>query len=329
MRRIMKLSPVSFLGGWFKQKKPRFSFNENQLKNLHKAALSSAILSAFIMIVPPVISSFSILPLLENLNVCRHLADTLLSPTPYIEDTHRQILELIRRLNSVDHEITKLAMLKIIAASFSLILLVASICSTVLHFRYRAEMEKKLATYAQMLQIANDQLELLAKMDPLTEVLNRRGLTEMLQIEVARSLRHENRIYALLLDCDDFKNINENFGHSGGDFVLKHVADSCKAATRPTDLVSRIGGDEFLVILGNSSLTIATIVAERIRSKINVVLSIGKTSCLPSVSIACVDVPLNEPSIDTILVGARDALKRGKGTGKNIVVVAESATERQ
>ena len=89
----------------------------------------------------------------------------------------------------------------------------------------------------------------LAILDPLTGLYNRRFTEERLRTEIARADRHGNPLIAMVLDLDDFKGINDHYGHSAGDLVLKEFARRLSKATRGLDVAVRLGGDEFLVIL--------------------------------------------------------------------------------
>jgi diguanylate cyclase (GGDEF)-like protein len=88
-----------------------------------------------------------------------------------------------------------------------------------------------------------------ADVDPLTEVLNRRGFERELVRSLAYVKRHGTSAALLYLDLDDFKRVNDRYGHTGGDAVLQAVASVLKRHTRASDLVARLGGDEFAVLL--------------------------------------------------------------------------------
>ena len=98
------------------------------------------------------------------------------------------------------------------------------------------------------LQAERDALRATASTDPLTGVLNRRGLGERLRYEVARHARQEREFAVVALDLDGFKLVNDRFGHQAGDEILRDVAEAMAAAVRDQDSVARLGGDEFCVL---------------------------------------------------------------------------------
>lgn len=100
--------------------------------------------------------------------------------------------------------------------------------------------------------------------DPLTEVYNRRSLDEMAARFISRARRSQEPLTFLIVDVDRFKEVNTKFGHITGDFVLSEVAGLLRSSTRGSDAVVRYGGDEFLVILANTSLQNAATVVQRI-----------------------------------------------------------------
>lgn len=118
----------------------------------------------------------------------------------------------------------------------------------------------------ESLEIARTDLENLASIDPLTQCANRRHFFKIGYHEVRRAQRHKRTLSMLALDLDHFKKVNDTFGHSIGDQVLQVTADIFRRASRPTDIVGRIGGEEFAIILPETPVSGALIVAERILS---------------------------------------------------------------
>jgi len=104
--------------------------------------------------------------------------------------------------------------------------------------------------------------------DPLTGLGNRGALENALEHQWQMAQRYEQGLSALMIDIDHFKNINDNYGHDIGDYVIKSVANSILATTRQTDLSFRYGGEEFLVLLSKTTPMGSTIIAERIRENI-------------------------------------------------------------
>jgi diguanylate cyclase (GGDEF)-like protein len=108
----------------------------------------------------------------------------------------------------------------------------------------------------------------LASRDDLTGTLNRQSLMSCLEEGFRKARMSKKPLSAIVLDLDQFKSINDTFGHAAGDFVLKETVKVAQSAIRGDDFIGRYGGDEFMAVLWDSSLTNACIVAERIRSKI-------------------------------------------------------------
>jgi len=129
------------------------------------------------------------------------------------------------------------------------------------------------------------QLRFLADIDSLTGFYNRRKIEELLQSEIERAKRYSDPLSVVFIDIDNFKQINDTFGHRVGDEVLKRVADLIRREIRKTDFAGRFGGEEFILILPETDPQRAVIVAERIRERIEkedfgageVTVSIGVT----------------------------------------------------
>jgi diguanylate cyclase (GGDEF)-like protein len=115
------------------------------------------------------------------------------------------------------------------------------------------------------LAIAHDQLARYAATDSLTSVLNRGAFTSLVEGYLSEVRAEERRGALLVVDADNFKKINDRFGHDSGDVALKAIADTIKTMLRGADIVGRIGGEEFGVFLPGSGLDQAEAVAERIR----------------------------------------------------------------
>ncbi len=173
------------------------------------------------------------------------------------------------------------------------------------------------------LEAANANLRYLSQHDPLTGVLNRRGLAEKIEIEVQRARRTGSDMAVLFIDCDDFKIINDTHGHVIGDRVLLAVADVLEKTVRPTDYVARVGGDEFLVLLGNIRSTDAIVVAEKIEDGIRAQQVLSATGMVEiSCSIGCCPLGGDDTSLDVIIHRAERALKQSKALGKDIAIAS-------
>ncbi len=167
------------------------------------------------------------------------------------------------------------------------------------------------------------ELEELLLTDPLTGVGNRRFLVERLRAEVAKSRRHHQPLSVVFTDLDHFKQINDRYGHSGGDEVLCHVAELLKDSLRNEDMIGRFGGEEFVMLLTATPLEQALLVAERIR------VSLGTTptsleACTVTASFGVAELNPGE-SAEELLNRSDRALYAAKEAGRNCVMSAESS----
>lgn len=160
-----------------------------------------------------------------------------------------------------------------------------------------------------------DRYKQLSYKDSLTGLYNRRYFYEILDIEFKKTKRDNSSISLLFIDVDNFKKVNDTFGHKYGDQVLIKLADILKKETRDVDIISRWGGEEFIVILHDTDIDGSRIVAERLREavekqkfKSDITISIGVTSSDGSVS------------IEKIVTLADEALYKAKEQ-KNMVIV--------
>jgi diguanylate cyclase (GGDEF)-like protein len=136
---------------------------------------------------------------------------------------------------------------------------------------------------------AEERLADLALRDPLTGLPNRSGLEGLLAGALARARRHRRRVAVLFIDLDRFKAINDHFGHAAGDRVLREVSARLRACLRESDVVARIGGDEFLAVIEElESPREAEIVVQKIRLEIGQPISIGAATvrCTASLGVA-------------------------------------------
>lgn len=169
-------------------------------------------------------------------------------------------------------------------------------------------------------------LERLSQLDPLTELLNRRGMTKRLEVELERAARESSALGILWIDVDQFKDINDLHGHAVGDEALKIIARLIEHTVRPYDAVARWGGDEFLVMLANASQASVDALGERLRADIAGCRSLTTPSghVVPmSVSIGGY-VQKKGDSIDTMLLRGDQALFAAKARQRNIYVSSES-----
>jgi diguanylate cyclase (GGDEF)-like protein len=130
---------------------------------------------------------------------------------------------------------------------------------------YAAEAEQKLSEQSARI----DYLESLSMTDELTGLLNRRGFSDMLARTLREARRHDEHGLLVFIDLDDFKAINDTFGHEAGDAVLKGVAEHIESSVRSTDFVARLGGDEFAILYVRGDLLPTQARAERLKASLN------------------------------------------------------------
>ena len=128
--------------------------------------------------------------------------------------------------------------------------------------------QKKLFDANSEIESQREKLYKLSVTDYLTGSYNRRYILEALEIEFMKSKRYSFSLSCILIDIDNFKNINDSYGHQVGDFTLKTVTDMIQETIREVDIFGRYGGEEFLVILPNTKVYDAATVAEKIRKTI-------------------------------------------------------------
>lgn len=183
--------------------------------------------------------------------------------------------------------------------------------------RYAIERQKIRSDLAE----ANVRLEQLALVDPLTGLLNRRGLQQVLSFEIPRSSVEDAESLALLIDMDNFKQINDTLGHAVGDVILKEISRKFKASLRANDYAARIGGDEFMILLPKTRLAEGLRVAEKVRLAVSaspIYLASG-ASVSTTASIGLVTITQRTPTIDQLLMETHNALYKSKRAGKNRV----------
>ena len=171
----------------------------------------------------------------------------------------------------------------------------------------------------------------LASIDPLTQLYNRRFLMDSFKRELQICERRENAtdaVSCIILDLDHFKQVNDVHGHQVGDEVLVKVAEVVQQSIRDYDIAGRYGGEEFLVVLPNTPLPVAKVVAERYRERIaeltwpvgpgetlQITASFGVATCVVGQKVA----------VNNMIKAADDALYQAKAAGRNCVVLADSA----
>jgi diguanylate cyclase (GGDEF)-like protein len=169
------------------------------------------------------------------------------------------------------------------------------------------------------LQALNVTLARVARLDRLTGLPNRLYLEEQLERALAAARRHAQSLSVLVIDVDRFKVVNDSYGHSAGDEVLRSLASRMAGALRGDDMLGRWGGEEFLALLPNTDSSGAAVAAERVRCAANAAPIIaGEQALRVTVSIGCATT-MDEPG-DRLLPRADSALYRAKSLGRDCVV---------
>ena len=169
-----------------------------------------------------------------------------------------------------------------------------------------------------------EQIRDLAMRDPLTGLANRRGLWERLGVELARAARDGTMLAVLFVDLDGFKEVNDTRGHEAGDEVLVAVAERLGSSVRTVDMVGRIGGDEFVVLLtGLRNASAATAIAEKLLEAIGAPLNVaGETAARLTASIGVAFYPDHGTDVSALVHRADLAMYAAKRAGKNRFALA-------
>jgi len=182
----------------------------------------------------------------------------------------------------------------------------------------------------ERIQRANERLERLAVTDALTGLHNRRHFHQRLQEEYQRSKRYALPLACVMFDIDDFKKINDTYGHLQGDSVLREIAAQTNALIRKTDICARYGGEEFVIVMPQTGIVGARSQAHRLLE----VLRTHKYPGLPpkarvtvSIGVAVLDLDTMD-NCDALVAQADVALYEAKRLGKNRVVVAQTSGDK-
>lgn len=185
----------------------------------------------------------------------------------------------------------------------------------------RERTEAKRAEVAK-LQEELDRASAQARHDPLTGSLNRKGLDEAMEREIARSRRLGSPLCLALLDVDNFKTINDRLGHAGGDAALVHLAQVTREVMRPQDLLARYGGEEFVLVLPDTTVESGIAAMTRLQRELTTRFFLqGAEKVLITFSAGVAQLQGTESSTDAI-VRADQAMYLAKRSGKNRVMAA-------
>lgn len=185
----------------------------------------------------------------------------------------------------------------------------------------RQRAEEKRAEIAK-LQAELDRASAQARHDPLTGTLNRKGLDEVMEREIARAKRSGLPLCVALLDVDDFKALNDRLGHASGDAALIHLAEVTRTVTRPQDMLARYGGEEFVIVLPDTTVSHGIDVLTRLQRELTARFFLqNNEKVLITFSAGVAQIGPNETSTEA-LRRADQAMYLAKRTGKNRVIAA-------
>ena len=290
----------------------------NQLGcTVYTAENGRAGLALAVQVMPQIVISDWLMPEMDGLELCRALRATEWGQSMYVimvtgVETEDKVTEAFEA--GVDDYIVK------------------PLSNRALHARMRAALHyvrlleawendrAQLKQFAAELAISNRRLEHAAMTDVLTGLPNRRAGMLALEKAWSVSLRSGQPVAVLMIDVDHFKSVNDRYGHAVGDLVLKEIAQAIQAAARRHDNVSRIGGEEFLLVCQEADPRTALVVAERLRRLIKALqLDFGGATIGETVSIGVAVREAGFADVDALVHGADTALYAAKNAGRDRV----------
>lgn len=171
------------------------------------------------------------------------------------------------------------------------------------------------------LELANSELAQLASTDALTHVYNRRHFFTQSHAEFARAKRYSRGLSVIMLDIDDFKLVNDRYGHAAGDMALVSLAECCRSIVRESDIVGRLGGEEFAVCCPEADLIGAKAIAERIRKQCEqTLLKYQEHSFCITVSLGVTQLAEGDGSLEHVMHRADRLLYNAKDQGRNCAI---------
>lgn len=197
--------------------------------------------------------------------------------------------------------------------------------------KLKASHSRLAAANSRLIEL-NKQLKTLAVTDSLTGMYNRRYVDLALKRELDRYHRFKEPFAVIMLDIDNFKAFNDTYGHDGGDYALKAVADLISNMTRSFDVAGRYGGEEFIMLLANTEVEKAMEIADRLRASVeSIALKIGRQDVSLTISAGVTGLDGHEPAIrlNDLLKNADTALYKAKQAGRNLICQHPEAAPEQ
>jgi diguanylate cyclase len=188
------------------------------------------------------------------------------------------------------------------------------------------EVNERLANEVRERERAQKEAELLARVDPLTGLFNRRHFSQLVELEFKSALRYKRPLSILIFDIDQFKKVNDTYGHQVGDKALVHVAEIFQQQARSSDILARYGGEEFIALLPETDSAAAQYSAERLRETLQDSPAQAGKQSIPltiSIGIAGMEIYNGLEDFEELLKEADEALYQAKNSGRNKVIVFE------
>jgi diguanylate cyclase (GGDEF)-like protein len=187
---------------------------------------------------------------------------------------------------------------------------------------------EELQAKIQLIEALQITLQEQAVRDPLTGLFNRRYLKDTLEREVARAKRENQPIGIMIMDIDQFKNINDRYGHDAGDKMLQEIGKKLLAHIRAEDIVCRYGGEEFVIVMPGASMGVAFERAESIRRMVDeLFVPYEMEQMHVTISLGVAAYPVHGTDGEDALIRADRALYQAKEAGRNRVVLYRSGTK--
>lgn len=184
---------------------------------------------------------------------------------------------------------------------------------------------RQLQDEVEQRRLLQQQLQAQASTDALTGLYNRHEYERLFAHELARSLREQRPLSLAILDLDHFKRVNDTHGHAAGDEVLRRVAQLCRDNFRAVDIVGRLGGEEFVVLLPDTPLELAGEVAQRVLRQLrSTPIAVEGTQLQVTATLGVTALQAGERQLEGLLQRADQALYAGKAGGRDRVVLAQA-----
>ena len=283
--------------------------------DVHTAENGKDALTLALQVMPQIIITDWLMPGMNGLEFCRALRATEWGQSMYVimltgEETEDKIVEAFEA--GVDDYVTKPVNIRALNARMRAALHYVNLLESWENDR------AQLKQFAAELAISNRRLERTAMTDLLTGLPNRRAGMEALEKAWSTSLRTSQPMAALIIDIDHFKQINDRYGHAAGDRVLQTVANALQSAARKHDSVSRMGGEEFMVICNDADHKSALVVAERLLMTIrSIKVSFEGKEIRTSISIGVANREVGMTSAEEMVHSADKALYSAKHSGRD------------